>query len=431
MASSPDKCLGSFIQCHPATAYLIAFSGGLDSHVLLHLCAVLRKQHQYLQFRAVHIDHGLQAASAMWAEHCCQICLQLAIPFTSVKLNLQPVKGESIEAVARTARYGVFRQHVHAGEMLLAAHHQDDQAETLLLHLLRGSGVDGLAAMPEVRPFGNGNLGRPLLPCSRQQLQAYANRKQLDYLHDPSNTDTRFDRNFLRQQVFPLLKQRWPSASAVVSRVARLQGESRDLLAMFLQEKLLEVQGKQQGTLSVQALLAQALPLQKTLLREWLKGQQFVCPDEKRLLQVVYEVLPARQGANPVVHWDGCEVRRYRDALYALAPLSQHDPTQMLVWENIHEPLFLPSLGQSLSTDLLAGWYDWLKRHPRVVTVRFRRGGETMRVPYRGGKYSLKQLLQEAGIPPWLRERLPLIYIGERLIAIAGVLTIRPTAADA
>jgi tRNA(Ile)-lysidine synthase len=430
VASSPAASLSDFIRRYPATAYLIGFSGGLDSHVLLHLCVSLRNQYPHLHFRALHVDHGLQAVSAAWAEHCRSVCQALDVPFVSVNLDLQPDKGESIEAVARDARYAVFQQHLQEGEMLLTAHHQDDQAETLLLHLLRGSGVDGLAAMPEVRPFASARLGRPLLPCSRQQLQTYAEQQQLVCLHDPSNADTRFDRNFLRHQVFPLLKQRWKSVDRTLARAARLQGESRELLGQFLQGKLAEVRGKQEGTLSVRALLSLGIPMQKGVLREWLRERGFVCPDEKRLMQVVDEVLSARSDASPAVHWHGCEVRRYRDGLYALHPLARHDPTQVLVWENFREPLFLPALGQTVQPEWLEGWYFWLEKYPQTITVRFRQGGESMSVPYRGGGHSLKHLLQEAGIPPWLRERLPLIYIGERLVAIAGVLTVNPTDAD-
>lgn len=428
MLSSPEACLSGFIQRHPATAYLIGFSGGLDSHVLLYLCASLRSQYPQLQFRALHVDHGLQAVSAAWAVHCRLVCQKLDMPFVSVRLDLQLAKGESVEAIARDARYAVFRQHLQSGEMLLTAHHQDDQAETLLLHLLRGSGVDGLAAMPEVRPFAAGYLGRPLLPCSRQQLQAYAEQRQLLYLQDPSNTDTRFDRNFLRQEAVPLLKRRWKSINKTLARAARLQGESRELLGQFLRGKLAAVRGTQDNTLSVQALLKQEKPMQKGLLREWLRERDFLHPSEKRLEQVINEVLHARADASPCVVWHGCEIHRYRDDIYALHPLNGHDSSQVLAWEDIRESLFLPGLKQHLQPELLEGWHLWLEQHPQQVTVRFRQGGETMLIPYRGGEHSLKHLLQEAGIPPWLRDRLPLVYIGERLVAVAGVLTVNPTA---
>lgn len=416
MPYSPTDYLLRFFQQHPATGYLIGFSGGLDSHVLLHACASLREQHPYLAFRALHIDHGLQAVAAAWAEHCRAVCANLTIPFAVKHLQLQIPVGESVEAVARTARYAAFSQHLQAGEMLLTAHHQNDQAETLLLHLLRGSGVNGLAAMPEVRPLARGYLGRPLLACSREELAVYANQHRLNVIDDPSNQDSRFDRNFLRNQVMPLLQQRWPALGKTLARAARLQGESRQLLAGLLREKLPSLYGSKPDTLSVSKLLVQDGVMQKALLREWLTQRGFRLPEEKKLLQVLRDVLQARADATPCVHWEGCEIRRYRDDVYAMPPLSAHDPRQVLVWET-RQPLVIASLGSTLVAE--AGY-------PETVTVRFRQGGESVYLPQRGGHHSLKHLLQEWGVPPWERERLPLVYVGERLISIPGVLSLNP-----
>ena len=228
--------LSQFFQRHTVSQVLIAYSGGLDSHVLLHLCASLRAIQPQIVLRAIHIDHGLQAVSAQWVMHCQTVCAALNIPFICEALHLKVQTGESVEAVAREARYAVFSQYLRAGEMLLTAHHQDDQAETVLLHLLRGSGVDGLAAMPEIRPLAQGYLGRPLLALSRAELVTYAQQNQLNYITDPSNADNRFDRNFLRQQIIPLLQQRWVAVNKTLARAARLQGETRQLLAQTLGE---------------------------------------------------------------------------------------------------------------------------------------------------------------------------------------------------
>lgn len=406
--------LVEFFQRYPAANYLIGFSGGLDSHVLLHACAGLRGQYPNLIFRALHIDHGLQTQSAAWAAHCRAVCAGLEIPLVVETLQLVIPPGASVEAVARTARYAAFSQHLQVGEIVLTAHHQNDQAETLLLHLLRGSGVDGLAAMPEVRPFAHGVLGRPLLGCSRAELAAYANQHRLNAIDDPSNQDSRFDRNFLRNQVMPLLAQRWPAVSKTLARAARLQGESRVLLADFLRDKLPLMQGKQPDTLSVNKLLAEKPPMQKAVLREWLTQCGFRLPEEKKLRQVLHDVLQARADAMPCVRWEGCEIRRYRDDVYAMSPLSAHDPTQVLVWDT-HQPLVIASLGRTLLPQ---------PEYPETVTVRFRQGGESVYLPERGGQHSLKHLLQEWGVPPWERERLPLVYVGERLVCIPGVLSL-------
>lgn len=403
--------LVEFFQRYPAANYWIGFSGGLDSHVLLHACASLREQYPHLRFRALHIDHGLQAMSAAWAAHCRAVCADLEIPLVVEALKLVIPAGASVEAVARTARYAAFSKHLQAGEIVLTAHHQNDQAETLLLHLLRGSGVDGLAAMPEIRPFALGALGRPLLGCSRAELAAYANQHRLNVIDDPSNQDSRFDRNFLRNQVMPLLEQRWSAAGKTLARAARLQGESRQLLAGFLREKLPSLQGAKPDTLSVNRLLVLDEVMQKAVLREWLAQRGFRLPEEKKLRQVLHDVLQARADATPCVRWDGCEIRRYRDDVYAMLPLSAHDPQQVLVWET-REPLVIASLERTLVAE--AGY-------PEVVTVRFRQGGESVYLPERGGHHSLKHLLQEWGVPPWERERLPLVYVGERLVWVVGL----------
>ena len=192
------------------TSYLVAYSGGLDSHVLLHLFASLAKKHDFIKLRSVYIDHGLQDISAAWAEHCQDTADTLNIEHCCIPLHLNITSGDSLEAIARKARYGALKTHLQAGEVLLTAHHQDDQAETLLLQLLRGSGIDGLAAMPMKAHFSQGFHSRPLLDYSKQSLQDYAIKNGLKWITDPSNNDTRFDRNYLRNNIIPRLKQRWP-----------------------------------------------------------------------------------------------------------------------------------------------------------------------------------------------------------------------------
>lgn len=422
---SITQTLLTFLQQHSASLYRIAFSGGLDSHVLLHACAALQTQYPHLIFCAIHVDHGLQADSTHWATHCQQVCQQYAISCEVERLQLTVPAGASLEAVAREARYAAFTRYLQAGEILLTAHHQDDQAETLLLNLMRGSSPYGLAAMPALRPLGAGQLGRPLLHCSRAELAAYAEHHRLPFIHDPSNQDPRFARNFLRHQVIPLLQQRWQSVQKTLARAAQLQAESRQLLTDFLRQTLPEVQGSQPNTLSVQSLLAQDSVMQKALIREWLAGQGLPLPEEQQVLRVLTEVLRAAPDATPCMRWQGCEVRRYRDDLYAMPPLSAHDPRQVLAWD-IAAPLRIASTQQTLQPELLGVWRDYAQQHQLNVQVRFRQGGEKVYLPQRGGHHDLKKLLQEAGIPPWQRDRLPLIYVGQELVMVWGVCT-RPS----
>ncbi|MEZ5476138.1 MAG: tRNA lysidine(34) synthetase TilS [Thiolinea sp.] len=407
--------LTAFFTRHAVSSCLLAYSGGLDSHVLLHACARLQADHPRLRFRALHVDHGLQADSAAWAMHCQHICQQLAMPLEIVQLHLRIPAGESLEAVARQARYQVFARHLQTGEMLLTAHHRDDQAETLLLNLLRGSGVDGLAAMPECRDFTPGYLGRPLLPFGRSELLAYAGQHALHYLHDPSNTNPDFDRNFLRQSVLPLLQQRWPEVTTTLARAAQWQQESRVLLHECVQEKMPDLQGSAPGSLAVSALLALDAPLQKAVVRHWLQQAGFMPPSAKKLKHVLQDVLLAKADAQPCVAWPGCEVRRYRDDVFALLPLSLHDVSQCLDWPDPQQPLFIPSLQRWLVLDELgAEARERLQAATQPLTVRFRQGGEKLKLA--GQSRELKYWLQDRGVPPWERARLPLVYAGEVLV---------------
>jgi tRNA(Ile)-lysidine synthase len=193
----------------------VAYSGGLDSHVLLH-ALVSQFAPAALRLQAVHVDHGLASDAAAWARHCQRVCAALGVPLRRIRVNARPSKGESPEAAAREARYGALRSLLRGRECLLTAHHQDDQAETVLLQLLRGAGVRGLAAMPRLMPFGAGWLARPLLQWPREALCAYARRQHLDWVEDASNHDKGIDRNLLRQEVIPVLRRRWPAVCRVL-----------------------------------------------------------------------------------------------------------------------------------------------------------------------------------------------------------------------
>ena len=216
------------LNARTASACWVAFSGGVDSHVLLHALAA-RRHELAMPLGAVHVDHGLHGHSPAWAEHCRQVCADLGVEYARLAGDARPAPGESPEAAARALRYGLLADWLPAGALLLSAHHQDDQAETLLLQLLRGAGPKGLSAMPGAAPLGRGTLLRPLLDCGRADLLAYARAQRLDWLEDPSNADTRLDRNFLRQRLLPELKTRWPAAAAVLARSSELCAEAAEL----------------------------------------------------------------------------------------------------------------------------------------------------------------------------------------------------------
>ncbi len=401
-------------------AYLVAYSGGLDSHVLLHLCASLVRNHSDICVRSLYIDHGLQEASKNWAGHCRRVSAELGIQFESIQLNLDIPAGESLEAVARKARYQALREHLSEHEVLMTAQHQDDQAETVLLQLLRGAGLDGLAAMPKVTSFGTGLHWRPLLDYSREQLEAYAKQNNLDYITDPSNKDTRFDRNYLRAAVIPLLKQRWPQMGQTLSRSAGLQAEASLLLATFLEKEMLAFSGSQQNTLSASTVTELPLIQQKAMLRHWIKQLGFKAPSAIKLKHVVEDVLNSRSEAMPLVSWQDAEVRRYKDDVHIMAPLPLSLPSEPIEWD-LQQPLALGEGLPDLVPEDLGSLRDSLLRQNLTIRVRFRQGGERIRLENRQHTISLKNYYQQQKVPPWLRKTLPLVYANEQIIYVPNL----------
>lgn len=429
MGFSADRLLGVLRQFPPIRSYRVAYSGGLDSQVLLHSLVQLRPQLPGTALSAIHVDHGLSPQSGQWSQYCRQTCAELGVDCKVVKVNAFPDKGESPEAAAREARYAALRAWLEEGECLLTAQHQDDQAETMLLQLLRGAGPQGLAAMARIMPFGRGILLRPLLVFSRTELKAYADQKGLAWIEDPSNFNLGFDRNYLRHEILPLLRRRWPSLSRTLSRAALHQADAAWLLDRQAREELAAVSADEPA-LSVPALQGLAPPQQRNLLRHWVKRQGLPPPDSARLQQILEEVLPASEDAQPLVVWPGAEVRRYRNRLYAQSPLPFHDVTKMLAWDG-SEPLVLPpAVGGVLVSKLTQGFglaAEWLRLNP--VTVRFRQGGERIHLVDRSYSCTLKKLFQEQAVPPWRRARIPMIYVADKLAFVVGMGVARDFAA--
>jgi tRNA(Ile)-lysidine synthase len=403
----------------PSPGYWIAYSGGLDSRVLLHLCATLKRQQPDLNFAAVHIHHGLQAAAEAWAEHCRTTCLADDLPFRLLRVDARPQPGQSPEEAARTARYQALCATLSAGDTLLTAQHQDDQAETLLLQLLRGSGLAGLAAMPERAAFEPGFLLRPLLGFSRRELQEYAEAHRLTWIEDPSNRDLGYDRNFIRHRVVPLLAQRWPAVNATLSRTARHCAEAQDTLASLARDLFKAVLNPERNTLRADRLLGLSETDRRLVVREWLRASGLRMPSSRVLARILNEALAARPDRNPVVRWSEGEIRRYRNELYLLPPARSFDTSAVMAW-NGESVLPLPDNNGELAAMAvdgpgiaLAAW------QAGKITVRYRHGGEICRPIGRHGSHELKKLFQEAGIPPWVRKRTPLVYIDDRLAAVA------------
>jgi len=401
----------------------VAYSGGLDSSVLVRAATAVQ-QRLPGRLGAIHVDHGLHPESARWATHCQSVCESLAIPLLTHRLDLHPTPGESLEAVAREARYGALAAVLAPGDLLLTAHTQEDQAETLLLALIRGSGVQGLAAMPAVADLGMGRLVRPLLNVRRPDLEHYARTLALNWVEDPSNGELSFDRNYLRNRVMPLLRERWPAVSATLARSAAHCAEAATITAKAAEETLCGLAGERPGTLSIPRILRLDMPLRKASLRLWLRRRGFRSPDTAHLERILAEVLPARADANPLVTWRGCEVRRYRQDLFSLQPLPAAPLNLEISWEG--PTLDLPDRLGTL-TRIPAGQGERLTGASlRTLQVRFGVSDVVCRPPGIAHTRTLKNLYQEAGVPPWLRPFVPLLFDGNALAAVAGLCRCAP-----
>jgi len=424
MKFSPDYLLQQ-LRLHPGTSgYQVAFSGGLDSHVLLYALCSLRELLD-AEIGAVHIHHGLQQDADVWESQCQQVCDGLEVPYVSLRVDARALRGESPEAAARSARYTALAGWLPTGQCLLTAQHQDDQAETLLLQLLRGSGVNGLAAMPVMTTLGAGRHLRPLLAVTREALQQYAIANKLSWIEDPSNTDTGFDRNYLRRRVLPVLRERWPAVASSLSRSASHCADAAHLLADLAGQDLQVLSGRGH-TLSLTGLAALPSARQSNVLRHWIKQVSGGAPSAAVLARIMNDITRSRRDSEPCVRWGNFEIRRYREELYLLHQAGPGEHPRVLDWI-LAGPLALPGPGGVLTATAATGCGIRAAAVPAgSVQVAWRQGGECCQPAGRGHHHRLKKLFQEQGIPPWERSRIPLIYIQDQLAAVAGLWVCEP-----
>ena len=396
-----------------APAWHVAFSGGLDSTVLLHLLADYARNHPAPPLRAVHVHHGLQAAADAWPAHCKTVCDALGIDLDVVHVQVAP--GASREQAARDARYTAFEKQLVPGAVLFTGQHRDDQAETLLFRLLRGAGLRGLSAMPEARSLGQGRLVRPLLKVSRERLHAYAQGRGLLWVDDPSNTDTTFARNFLRAEVLPLLRGRWPQAEGNLARSAEHLGEALGLLDELAATDLAPACDNAPlpwlGLASLDLAVLQALSpaRQRNALQYWL-GRRTRLPDSRHWAGWD-DLRDAAGDACPIWRLTDGQLQRSHGRIWWLDGQWLQAPAGEWAWPNPSRPLALPGNGQVW----LEGCVD-----DAGLRIAYRQGGEVLEVSGRGRR-DLKRLLNELQVPHFVRPRLPLLYRGEQLLAVANL----------
>ncbi|MGJ4804905.1 tRNA lysidine(34) synthetase TilS [Luteimonas sp. SDU82] len=399
-------------------ALLLGYSGGLDSTVLLHLLAAdgdLRRR----GLRAVHVHHGLHPEADAWARHCTHACRDLDVHLDVVRVRVARDSGHGLEAAARAARHAAFAGALADDAILALAHHRDDQAETFLLRALRASGTDGLAAMRAWRRFGPGWMWRPLLELPRAALLAHAQRHGLRWIEDPSNAGDAHDRNFLRHRVMPLLQARWPQADAAFARAAELQREAAALLDEGDAQALATVRTVDPRCLHVAPLAALPAPRRARVLRRWI-GETGLPPLPSCAMAALAPLLAEGPDVRAEFAWHGATIRRWRALLHAGtqpppadAMPQDWDGRAPLRW-NGGELVLTPAMGPRETCDVSA------EADAPAFVVRPRQGGERITLPGRRHSHALKHVLQDLGVPPWCRTRLPLLFDRQGALLAAG-----------
>jgi len=421
---------------------VLAYSGGLDSHVLLHLLAQYKHAYPQHEYLAVHVHHGLSDNADTWLVHCRNTAELLDVAFVAEKVQLNIGNRESLEATARAARYQAIAKHLSADSVLLLGQHVDDQLETFLLQLKRGAGVKGLSAMAANMPFievSGAQICRPLLTATQTQLQEYAQAQQLIWVEDESNQDQSYDRNFLRQHIIPELKQRWPNIAKTVHRTAELCAEQQSLADEIAGEDFIKVVSLNES-LMISELAQLSLARRNNLIRYWLAQQGEIMPSRLHLQKLWAEVVNASDDANPQLSWQGGQFRRYQGRLYNVKKFVELYEVKLEV-SNLNQRNFSTSVQVELpdnlgklifsadqvvepitNTPTQEALITVLKPAAvgKIVSVGFRGKGKC-KPAGRNGSRSIKKLYQEYQVAPWLRDRVPLIYYDDKLVCALGL----------
>jgi tRNA(Ile)-lysidine synthase len=414
-------CLGAVLDAQVpagATGLVVALSGGADSASLLMAVSGLGSTSRGLGLRAVHVDHGLQPAALRFSQACAALCAELNVPLTVISVTVEIASGASVEAAARDARYAALQAELRPGECLLTAHHALDQAETLLLQALRGSGLKGLSAMPMCRPFGRGWHLRPVLEVAQDELLEFGARSSAPPIPDPMNEDLRFDRNYLRRQVWPRIEARWPGSAGALSRTARHAAEAQALLDSAAAVHVSRLRDGE--ALSVPGLRALASSERINALRFWLSDAGVEPPSTARLTEALRQILDAQGDHLPTIVWGERALRRYRQRVFITAA----QPPRL---EGLRS--WRVESGSRIDLGPNLGTLRWVEqsgglaaaRLPDSLIVRRRDGGESLRPAPKAKTQTVQHRCQSYGVLPWMRDALPLVFADDGLIAVADL----------
>ena len=408
----------------------VGYSGGLDSHVLVHVMVELVGKKKVT---VVHVNHQLSANSDIWQEHCEDICLELGVDIICKTVSIKN-RGTGIEDAAREARYGIFEKLLKKNDLLILAHHADDQIETMLFRLFRGSGIKGMSGMPISRLLGNGELFRPLLPFFRRDLESYALANQINWIEDDSNLDVAFDRNFIRHKLIPTINERWPNSSFQLNRSANIFSESDFLIDVLAQKDfaiVTEVSERVGWSISIDKLNGFEIIRQKNILRYWFNLHNLTLPSYAVLDNALDQMIGSKADAEPIVSWGDLQLRRFNKKLYLL-PFNFDDPNYSfkkkkglellekypIKWDGSSQLILPDSSSLCVKRNIKGGLRMDFKKN---LEIRFRSGGERCKPKGRSGSNTLKKLFQEYSLEPWLRNNIPLIYIDNHLAAVGDL----------
>ena len=408
----------------------VGYSGGLDSHVLLHVIIELIGKKR---ITAVHVNHQLSSNSDIWQKHCEDRCLEIGVDIICKTVSIKN-RGTGIEDAARNARYSVFEKLLKKNDLLILAHHADDQIETMLFRLFRGSGIKGMSGMPISRLLGNGELFRPLLPFFRRDLESYASANQINWIEDDSNLDIAFDRNFIRHKLIPTINERWPNSSFKLNRSVNIFAESDFLINILAQKDfkiVKEVSERVGWSISIDKLNGFEIIRQKNILRYWFNLHNLTLPSHAVLDNALNQMIGSKIDAEPIVSWGDLQLRRFNKKLYLL-PLNFEDPNysvkkkkgrellekNSIKWDGSSHLILPDSSSLCVKLKMKGGLRIDVKKN---LEIRFRSGGERCKPQGRSGSNTLKKLFQEYSLEPWLRNNIPLIYIDNRLAAVGDL----------
>ncbi len=407
-----SKEIGSLV----SRKFLLAFSGGVDSVVLLDLLVNVLKESDAL--RIIHINHNLNEHSNDWAQFSSEICEKYDLPL--ICESVEPKRhGKGLEADARELRYQSFRDVIQDDEYLLTGHHQDDQMETLLYRIFRGTGIDGLMAIRREIKFGKGFLYRPMLNISREKIEEYAQLKNLKWIYDSSNDDSSYDRNFLRKDIIPLIKKRWPSVENKVSRLSVIAEQNQLLLNELAIEDVGQL--KNYNHLGIETLSEKSYPRIINIFRFMIKKNNMSVPSMQVLNEGIKTLMHSKS-KSPSMTWNDNTIRRYKHRLYFLnsALNSPNDLSNEMSWD-IKKTINLGKNLGSIQARFLNGEGISLNRCPSNLAIKYRKGGEEIKPSGHKITKSLKNLFQENNVLPWVRDKIPLIYVDQELISVGDL----------